>query len=230
MPYGAEEYSLRWVDLPTELIRAVGRTVGFDPWKKAVVRPLRNGQGMTGGALYSLLLRYLDDCKRGGEIPLELSVAAPLNFSVESLAKILVRIAILIKDGNKLAKDRRRPEQFAEHPSDLYGLLCVLDAFLYGVEQYGGEAGTFYHELAYRLIMPMEDTSSSDSTWVVEITLPADPVLLGNFEVAFIYEVRQAIKAGEELSGDKVQRIANRAAAMADLITCSPKPENPWTN
>lgn len=222
----------KWENLPTELIRAIGQEISFKPWEEATVRPLCNGEKMSSNTLYELLLHYLDCCKRGQVIPLDLSLSAPSNFSVESLAKILIRIAILIKDGDKPFKDRIDSKHLSQCRGCKVYLLQVVDVFLVSVEQHlnsNGTINTFYQEVAGQLLSEDSDLIDLDKI-TVNVFLVQDPSSIGNFESAFIYEMEKAVEAGVELSKDYVQQLANKAAALSNLITSSPKPSNPWAN
>ncbi|OGB74110.1 hypothetical protein A2V68_02130 [candidate division Kazan bacterium RBG_13_50_9] len=222
-----------WKDLPTELIRAVGRKISFEPWEEAEAEALPNGGKLSSDALYGLLLRHLEFWRgRVKEMPLELSSATPRNLSVEMLANALVRITILVKDGNKPAKDRRGPEHFARCLRCQLRLLHSLEFFLESIEDYlspSREPHTFYHLLALPLIALLSEISPPLPALVIRVISP-DPALLGNFQVAFDQEMAEAIKAGGELSKEKLRQMVEKASALAGMITYFPKPEDPSNN
>lgn len=223
----------RWKDLPTELIRAVGRKIGFKPWERAKADALDNSNELSSDALYGLLLRYLDFWRgRVKKMPLELSLAAPRDLSVEMLANALVRIAILVKDCNKPAKDRRKPEHFARCPYCQLRLLGDLEIFLDSVVNHLGskDDGSFYHRLALPLMMLLgEVPPPAPALAIIEVASP-DPAMLDNFKVAFDREMAEAMKSGEGMSKEKFEKIVKRATALANVVTYGPRPDDPSTN
>lgn len=234
MLFGPRKAELPWEDLPTALIRAVGIKIGFEPWVEFKANPLRNADKLSDAAIYAMLCTFLNYWReRVYPMPLELSPVIPRNFSVEKMADILVRITILIRDGGKLAKDRKKPEHFCKSVVCQLELLSNLAFFLNyvdGLLSPDQERDDFYGRLGIPLTMLAELLESSSSPFDL-IIICRDPALLANFRAAFGREIAEAQQArGRRLSREEIEQVVERAIGLAGIVTYSPKPENPADN
>jgi hypothetical protein len=225
-----------WKDLPTKLIQAVGRIIGMEFWEKAEVEEPLSGE-ISADALYDLLLRYLEWWRpRLKAMPMELAPQIPAGFGVEMLANLLVRIAILVEDGNMPAIYRKKPEHFGGCMECQLQLLYILELFLDQVEVSLGsvcEEHTFYHHLAASTILLSNEAISSHlaGACYLLVEIPgASKEFAETFMACFEQEIEKELKAGTELSEDSLREMARRAITMAKVMTGAPQPGDPRLN
>lgn len=197
----------KWQDLPTQLIRAVGRIISYPPWQEAFARKIRKAEVITDQTLYALVRHHADQVRKGcKQFPLELSPRVPTGFTVENLAKILVRIVILEEGGNKPERERIEPSHFASCPICRFQLLRHLDIFVMTASD---EECPFYTHIAGPLRKEIAQLIRESPRGVFK----------GYLDQEVSRQIVEILERGEEPSEEEIGRMLKGCIKTAGLMT-----------
>lgn len=222
----------KWRELPTQLIREIGKQIGFKAWRREIAPILRRSAGISDAVLLGVLFDYVDLLReRNGFSPV-LIHPAPAELTVEFIAKKLIEAVMLGQEGcckslaghfSECAVCRLTLVMAAEH---------FLDALARLVEIRGEE---FYVRLVLVTMKEVVELAADSLPPEEELSGSSDPAFWDNFHEFLNSELKAVYQRGEvgrRPFPELVREAAYRAAGLSEMLghAAENKPKNPSDN